>query len=94
MGLEQGSWSGTIWSLLFEGRWEKPQLLDEIVKQVMRVSVPWLRKVVLDDRDDGNYVIPNLNSVVVGGTHQDGDWDKVSLGLKLYILLLKSDTSS
>ena len=94
MGLEQGNWLGTIWSLLFEGRWEKPQLLDQIVKQVMRVSAPWLRKVVLDDRDDGNYVIPNLNSVVVGGTHQDGDWDKVSLGLKLYILLLKSDTSS
>lgn len=94
MGLEQGNWLGTIWSLLFEGRWEKPQLLDQIVMQVMRVSAPWLRKVVLDDRDDGNYVIPNLNSVVVGGTHQDGDWDKVSLGLKLYILLLKSDTSS
>ena len=94
MGLEQGNWLGTIWSLLFEARWEKPQLLDEIVMQVMRVSAPWLRKVVLDDRDDGNYVIPNLNSVVVGGTHQDGDWDKVSLGLKLYILLLKSDTSS
>jgi len=44
--------------------------------QVMRVSAPWLRKVVLDDKDDGNYVIPNLNSVVVGGTHQDGDWDR------------------
>ena len=46
----------------------------------MRVSAPWLRKVVLDDKDDGNYVIPNLDSVVVGGTHQDGDWDRVSLG--------------
>ena len=30
--------------------------------QVMRVSAPWLRKVVLDDRDDGNYVIPNLDT--------------------------------
>ena len=48
----------------------------------MRVSAPWLRKVVLDDKDDGNYVIPNLNSVVVGGTHQDGDWDRVSLRFK------------
>ena len=43
----------------------------------MRVSAPWLRKVVLDDKDDGNYVIPNLTSVVVGGTHQDGDWNRV-----------------
>ena len=43
----------------------------------MRVAAPWLRKVGLDDRDDGNYVIPNLDSVVVGGTHQDGDWDRV-----------------
>ena len=47
------------------------------ILQVMRVAAPWLRKVVLDDRDDGNYVIPNLDSVVVGGTHQDGDWDRV-----------------
>ena len=48
----------------------------------MRVSAPWLRKVVLDDKDDGNYVIPNLESVVVGGTHQDGDWDRVRLRFK------------
>ena len=64
-----------------------PVPVDQTVIQVMRVSAPWLRKVVLDDRDDGNYVIPNLESVVVGGTHQDGDWDRVSLGLNLYILL-------
>ena len=69
------------------GQVGKPLLLDQTVIQVMRVSAPWLRKVVLDDRDDGNYVIPNLESVVVGGTHQDGDWDRVSLGLNLYILL-------
>jgi len=69
-------------------------LVSPLRGQVMRVSAPWLRKVVLDDRDDGNYVIPNLKSVVVGGTHQDGDWDRVSLGLNLYILLLKPDTSS
>jgi len=51
-------------------------LVSPLRGQVMRVSAPWLRKVVLDDKDDGNYVIPNLNSVVVGGTHQDGDWDR------------------
>ena len=27
--------------------------------------------------DDGNYVIPNIDSVVTGGTHQLGDWDTV-----------------
>ena len=43
----------------------------------MRVRAPWLRTAILDDRDDGNYVIPNLDSVVLGGTHQH-DWDTVS----------------
>merc|ERR1719244_719882 len=43
--------------------------------QVMRVRAPWIRMVVLDDKDDGNYVIANQDSVVVGGTHQAGDWD-------------------
>ena len=47
-------------------------------EQVSRVSAPWLRTIVLDDTDDGNYVIPNIESVVVGGTHQTGDWDTVS----------------
>ena len=42
------------------------------------MSAPWLRTIVLDDTDDGNYVIPNIESVVVGGTHQTGDWDTVS----------------
>ena len=45
--------------------------------QVSRVSAPWLRTIVLDDTDDGNYVIPNIESVVVGGTHQTGHWDTV-----------------
>ena len=58
----------------------------------MRVSAPWLRKVVLDDKDDGNYVIPNLNSVVVGGTHQDGDWDRVSLGFNFIFSCSKHQT--
>ena len=53
----------------------------------MRVSAPWLRKVVLDDKDDGNYVIPNLTSVVVGGTHQDGDWDRVRHGFACILII-------
>ena len=35
--------------------------------------------------DDGNYVIPNINSVVTGGTHQLGDWDTV---IKIFKTLL------
>ena len=54
---------------------------DELVQpmrgQVMRVRAPWLRTAILDDKDDGNYVIPNIGSVVLGGTHQH-DWDTVS----------------
>merc|ERR1712198_564324 len=53
---------------------------DDTIKplrgQVMRVSAPWIRKVILDDADDGNYVIANMNSVVLGGTHQHDDWDR------------------
>jgi len=44
--------------------------------QVMRVHAPWVRSVVLDDQDDGNYVIPNQECVVLGGTHQIDDWDQ------------------
>ena len=44
----------------------------------MRVHAPWVRSVVLDDQDDGNYVIPNQGCVVLGGTHQIDDWDQVS----------------
>ena len=47
--------------------------------QVMRVRAPWVKRMVLDDRDDGNYVIPNTDTVVVGGTHQLDDWDTVNL---------------
>jgi len=45
--------------------------------QVMRVRAPWIRQVILDDKDDGNYVIANQESVVVGGTHQANDWDLI-----------------
>ena len=40
-------------------------------------EAPWLRTVMMDDKDDGNYVIPNIDSVVLGGTHQP-DWSTVS----------------
>lgn len=43
--------------------------------QVARVSAPWQFHAFLDDSDDGNYVIPNQNSCIVGGTHQVNDFN-------------------
>ena len=56
----------------------------------MRVSAPWIRKVILDDADDGNYVIANMNSVVLGGTHQHDDWDRVKIIWFVFIALINA----
>jgi D-amino-acid oxidase len=47
--------------------------------QVARVKAPWMYDVTLHEDDDGNYVIPNTDCVVLGGTHQIEDYNtKVS----------------
>ncbi|CAO1442165.1 unnamed protein product [Diamesa serratosioi] len=43
--------------------------------QVARVEAPWAFEVMLDDSDDGNYVIPNSECVILGGTHQMNDYN-------------------
>ncbi|XP_015603655.1 D-aspartate oxidase [Cephus cinctus] len=43
--------------------------------QVCRVDASWQFEVHLSDDDNGNYIIPNMNSVVLGGTHQAGDYN-------------------
>jgi len=43
--------------------------------QVARVDAPWVMDVMLDDSDDGNYIIPNANAVVLGGTHTFNDYN-------------------
>ncbi|KAG7198139.1 hypothetical protein KM043_005558 [Ampulex compressa] len=43
--------------------------------QVMRVKAPWAMHGYLVEDDDGNYIIPNIDSLVLGGTHQEGDFD-------------------
>ncbi|XP_063980584.1 D-amino-acid oxidase [Diachasmimorpha longicaudata] len=52
---------------------------DSMVKpirgQVTRVNAPWSYRVILCDDDDGNYIIPNVDSVILGGTHQEDDYD-------------------
>uniref|UniRef100_A0A182R549 FAD dependent oxidoreductase domain-containing protein n=1 Tax=Anopheles funestus TaxID=62324 RepID=A0A182R549_ANOFN len=44
--------------------------------QVARVSAPWIYEVILDDSDDGNYIIPNCETVILGGTHQMNDFNR------------------
>ncbi|XP_058117221.1 D-amino-acid oxidase-like [Anopheles ziemanni] len=44
--------------------------------QVARVSAPWIYEVILDDSDDGNYIIPNSETVILGGTHQMNDFNR------------------
>ncbi|XP_053962432.1 D-aspartate oxidase [Anastrepha ludens] len=41
--------------------------------QVSRVKANWLYYAFLDESDHGNYIIPNCESVVLGGTHQEND---------------------
>ncbi|XP_017041293.1 D-aspartate oxidase [Drosophila ficusphila] len=43
--------------------------------QVSRVKANWIFSAVLDESDDGNYIIPNTESVVLGGTHQEQDYN-------------------
>lgn len=49
--------------------------LRPIRGQVTRVRAPFLYEVVLQEDDDGNYVIPNTSDVVLGGTHQVDDYN-------------------
>lgn len=48
--------------------------------QIARVKAQWMYEVVLQEDDVGNYIIPNIDSVVLGGTHQINDCNlKVSV---------------
>uniref|UniRef100_A0A2M4ACK8 Putative d-aspartate oxidase n=1 Tax=Anopheles triannulatus TaxID=58253 RepID=A0A2M4ACK8_9DIPT len=44
--------------------------------QIARVSAPWVYEIILDDSDDGNYIIPNSETVILGGTHQMNDFNR------------------
>ncbi|XP_058446493.1 D-aspartate oxidase-like [Malaya genurostris] len=44
--------------------------------QVARVFAPWIFEITLDDSDDGNYIIPNSETVILGGTHQMNDFNR------------------
>lgn len=49
--------------------------LQPIRGQVARVKAPWIFHVIMHKDDDGNYVIPNTHCVILGGTHQAGDYN-------------------
>ncbi|XP_055696389.1 D-aspartate oxidase [Lutzomyia longipalpis] len=47
--------------------------------QVTRVHAPWLYATYVNDSDDGNYIIVNTDTTVLGGTRQVNDYNtKVS----------------
>ncbi|XP_011180438.2 D-aspartate oxidase-like [Zeugodacus cucurbitae] len=55
--------------------------------QVSRVKANWLYYAFMDESDDGNYIIPNYESVVLGGTHQKNDYNtKVCPNDKAFIV--------
>jgi D-amino-acid oxidase len=53
----------------------KDSKLQAIRGQVARVRAPFLYEVMMQEDDDGNYVIPNTNEVILGGTHQVDDFN-------------------
>lgn len=54
--------------------------------QVARVKAPWMFEVIMHEDDDGNYIIPNIDCVILGGTHQIEDYNlKVSAADSAFI---------
>lgn len=43
--------------------------------QIARIKAPWIYEVVSQMDDEGNYVIPNTECVILGGTHQVDDFN-------------------
>ncbi|PNF19743.1 D-aspartate oxidase [Cryptotermes secundus] len=42
--------------------------------QVLRVNAPWVFHAALEG-NEGNYIIPNKDNVILGGTQQEGNWN-------------------
>lgn len=51
------------------------QLVHPIRGHIFRVRAPWLKSILIDESEEGNYIIPNQDSVVLGGTHDKDQWD-------------------
>ncbi|CAH0725091.1 unnamed protein product, partial [Brenthis ino] len=42
--------------------------------QISRISAPWINEILFDDYH-GNYILPNVHNCVLGGTHQENDYN-------------------
>ncbi|PSN50883.1 D-aspartate oxidase [Blattella germanica] len=49
------------------------QLVND--RLVAPVKAPWMFTILGEHADDGNYIIPNMDAVILGGTHQQDDWN-------------------
>jgi len=54
---------------------QQDPLVYPIRGHIIRVKAPWIKSVLIDDSDIGNYIIPNQDTVVLGGTHDRDQWD-------------------
>ncbi|XP_059062066.1 D-amino-acid oxidase [Achroia grisella] len=43
--------------------------------QIAKVSAPWINHTIIDN-DRENYIIPNVNICVLGGTHQENNYNR------------------
>ncbi|XP_026498156.2 D-aspartate oxidase [Vanessa tameamea] len=43
--------------------------------QISRIEAPWINNTVVDE-DTGNYIIPNVYNCVLGGTHQENNYNR------------------
>lgn len=55
--------------------------------QIARVKAPWQKHTFMLDTEAGNYIIPNEDCVIVGGTHQENDFStEINEDDKIHIL--------
>lgn len=57
------------------GRALGDEKLHPIRGQISKVKAQWIYFCYIDDSDDGNYILPNAESVTLGGTHQVNDFN-------------------
>ncbi|XP_047532399.1 D-amino-acid oxidase isoform X2 [Vanessa atalanta] len=43
--------------------------------QISRIEAPWINHTIVDE-DTGNYIIPNVYNCVLGGTHQENNYNR------------------
>lgn len=51
------------------------KLVHPIRGHIFRVKAPWQKTIIMDESEHGNYIIPNQETIVLGGTHDKDQWD-------------------